>query len=114
MERGDRGRRRLLLSLVTGTLLLFFVPTTVSEKAKLGLLNVLRPLEAFAQRVRSWFVVKQPDPALERELQDAARMISDLRNELRDVRASAAEVKALGQGDWQKDYEVISADVVVP
>jgi len=114
MERGDRTRRRLLFSLITGTLLLFLVPVTVSERAKLGLLNVLRPLEGLGQRVRSWFVIKQPDPSLERELQDAVRMIADLHTELRDVRASAAELKALGQGGWQKDFEILTADVIVP
>lgn len=113
-ERGERARRRLALCLAAGSVLLLLVPASLSEKAKLGTLNLLRPICSLAQRARGWFTVRQIDPALEHDLQYAARLIAELRQEIRDLRATAAEVRALGQGDWQNGFEVLPADVVIP
>jgi rod shape-determining protein MreC len=113
-ERAERARRRLALCLAAGSVILLLIPASLSEKAKLGTLNLLRPLQEVARHVRGWFTVRETDPALDRDLQFATRIIAELRQEIRDLRATTAEVRALGRGEWQSDFDVLPADVVIP
>jgi rod shape-determining protein MreC len=106
----SRRRIKIIGSLVFASLILFCLPSSISEKLKLTGAGLLSPVRNLSATIQSWVTRTAPDPAQEARIQFLQK---ELHKQVMMNKEFQSRMGSLEGYDYEKQFNLVFADVIV-